>query len=174
MISHTALNGTINPNTYIISTIIFYLRNIQAYSRVSERRLFTRMAIPSCLRAHSFNFSFQNPADSALVMENNWPTLQSWLLFLLRFLQKLVCQQPLESGGGRAQRCPPRCRLTTLSSSLSLKPDIPPKLWRCGPKASAAAVDEVLWWRPWVTAHHRNCRKDSNFLQVKSQISELF
>lgn len=99
MISHTALTGAINPNTYIISTIIFYLRNIQAYSGVIERRLFTRMTIPSCLRAHSFNFCFQNSADSAFVMENNWPILQCWLLLLLLFAQMLICQQPPESGG---------------------------------------------------------------------------
>lgn len=92
---------------------------------------------------------FQNPADSALVMEKNWPTLQCWLLLLLRFVQKLICQQPLESRGGRAQRCPSHCRLTTLSlsSSLSPKPNIPPKLRNCRPKVSAVAVDEALWWR---------------------------
>lgn len=73
--------------------------------------------------------------------------LQCWLLLLLRFVQKLICQWPLESGGGRAQRCPSCCRLTTLSSSLSPKPNICPKLWSCRPKASAAAVDQTLRWR---------------------------
>lgn len=97
------------------------------------------MTIPSCLWACTFNLCFQNPADSALVMENNWPTLQSWLLLLLlRSVQRLICQQPPESRGGRAQRFPRRCRLATLSSSLSSKS-------QHSSKVSAAAADETRY-----------------------------
>lgn len=99
------------------------------------------MTIPSCLWACTFNLCFQNPADSALVMENNWPTLQCWLLLLLlRSVQRLICQQPPESRGGRAQRRPRRCRLATLSSSLSPKS-------QHSSKVSAAAAAETIRWR---------------------------
>lgn len=126
------------------------------------------MTTPSCLWACTFNLCFQNPADSALVIENNWPTLQCWLLLLLlRSVQRLICQQPPESRGGRAQRCPRRCRLATLSSSLS------PKSQHFS-KVSAAAADETIRWRLQfsfgspLTAE--TLETNSNVLQVKSHI----